>query len=309
MGITLDATFLSASYGDGSSDSSSLFDGPPSDGYYDDGEPVLFADQVGVELQTSGSGAPTLSELLSEAPDVSRAGVLPPVETMTAEVDVMGQGITRTDGQEISGNRGSTNDGALSPGRGSRGRGGAARTGVFGLQGEGHTFVYVFDRSGSMDGHGGAPLLAAKTELINSLRDLDQVHQFQIIFYNDEPRIFTPQGNTGRLVFGTNQNKALAQRFVGSITASGATRHLEALEMAVQLGPDVIFFLTDADEPRMMPHELAKIAQMNRGTTIHTIEFGTAAQGDADNFISRLARQNGGQHVYIDVTRLNARRF
>jgi hypothetical protein len=58
----------------------------------------------------------------------------------------------------------------------------------------------------------------------------------------------------------------------------------------------------------MTPSELARIAQMNRGTTIHTIEFGTSPQADADNFIVRLARQNGGQHVYIDVTRLSSNR-
>ena len=76
-------------------------------------------------------------------------------------------------------------------------RGGYARTGVFGVIGEGHKFVYVFDRSGSMDGHGGAPLAAAKAELIASLKDLGQMHQFQIIFYNEQPRIFSPTGVAG----------------------------------------------------------------------------------------------------------------
>ena len=82
---------------------------------------------------------------------------------------------------------------------------------MFGVSGEGHKFVYVFDRSGSMDGHGGAPLAAAKAELISSLKDLGQVHQFQIIFYNEQPRIFSPTGVLGRLVFGTEQNKNLAR--------------------------------------------------------------------------------------------------
>ena len=95
---------------------------------------------------------------------------------------------------------------------------------------------------------------------------------------------------------------------MGSITAGGATRHFEALEMALRMGPDVIFFLTDADEPRLTAQELARIAQMNRGTSINTIEFGTSSQGESDNFITRLARQNGGQHVYIDVSQLRSQR-
>jgi hypothetical protein len=181
-----------------------------------------------------------------------------------------------------------------------------ARTGVFGVEGEGNKFVYVFDRSGSMDGHGGAPLVAAKSELVASLGDLGQTHQFQIIFYNEQPRIFAPAGRSGRLVFGSDQNKNLARRFVGSITASGATRHQEALEMALALGPDVIFFLTDADEPRMTDGELARIAQRNKGTSINAIEFGYGPRHESDNFLVALARQNGGKHVYIDVSRLTA---
>ncbi|HTN76656.1 MAG TPA: hypothetical protein VL096_15465, partial [Pirellulaceae bacterium] len=58
-------------------------------------------------------------------------------------------------------------------------------TGVFGVKGRGTKFVYVFDRSGSMSGFGGRPLAAAKRELLASINDLDTVHQFQVIFYNE----------------------------------------------------------------------------------------------------------------------------
>ena len=155
-----------------------------------------------------------------------------------------------------------------------------------------------------MDGHGGTPLSAAKAELVGSLKDLGQTHQFQIIFYNEHPRVFSPSGVAGRLVFGTDQNKYLAQKFVGSITADGATRHQEALEMALHMAPDVIFFLTDADEPRMTTQQLAHIAHMNQGTSINAIEFGYGTQSETDNFLVRLARQNGGKHVYVDVSQL-----
>lgn len=296
-GISLEATFLSST-GEEDSGPSMRIDTPPADGYYD--EPLAstepFLAERPAESTSATGGAPSLDALLSEQPAVEMAGVLPTLPSAEA-------GIGGTD----SGVRSAT---ALTgePPPPARMKGGTALTGVFGLQGEGHKFVYVFDRSGSMDGHGGAPLIAAKNELINSLQDLGQTHQFQIIFYNEEPRIFNPSGQAGRLVFGTEQNKNLARRFVGSVTASGATRHVEALEMALRLGPDVIFFLTDADEPRMTPQDLARIAQMNQGTAINTIEFGTDARPESDNFITRLARQNGGQHVYIDVTRLSSNR-
>ena len=187
-------------------------------------------------------------------------------------------------------------------------RGGQARTGVFGAVGEGNKFVYVFDRSGSMDGHGGSPLAAAKSELLASLAHLGRTHQFQIIFYNDKPRVFNPSGVVGRLVFGTEQNKYLAQRFIGSITADGATRHEEALEMALRMQPDVIFFLTDADQPQLSAKQLADLARMNHGSAIHSIEFGYGSQSDSDNFLVKLAQQNGGKHVYVDISQLPSAR-
>ncbi len=289
-GISLDASFLSSSSSADEAPSIQL-DKPPSDGYYEDDEPVLFAEE---RPEATTGGSPALESLLNEQPAVSLAGVLP---AASAEPGKGGWDAGIASARDATGQ----------PPPPNRLRGGYARTGVFGIEGEGHKFVYVFDRSGSMDGHGGAPLASAKRELINSLADLGQTHQFQIIFYNEHPRLFNPSGTAGRLVFGTDQNKNLARRFVGSITAAGATRHVEALELALRMGPDVIFFLTDADEPQMTPRELAHIAQMNRGTSINTIEFGADGHPDSDNFIARLARQNGGQHVYIDVSRLGSR--
>ena len=61
---------------------------------------------------------------------------------------------------------------------------GQTTTEVFGIQGTGTNFVYVFDRSGSMGGFGGRPLAAAKAELIDSLDSIGPNQQFQIIFYN-----------------------------------------------------------------------------------------------------------------------------
>jgi hypothetical protein len=287
-GISLEASMLSSS---GQQDDAAPvhFEAPPAEGYYEDDEPVLLANRDAPSAPSGGSAA--LSSLLNEEPAVSLTGVLP---SSGASLGTGG----------LDAGVDSANNLTTQPPPPNRLRGGFARTGIFGVQGEGHKFVYVFDRSGSMDGHGGAPLMAAKRQLIASLDDLGQTHQFQIIFYNEHPRVFNPNGKEGRLVFGNDQNKNLARKFVGSITASGATRHLEALELALRMGPDVIFFLTDADEPRMTPKELAGIVQMNRGTSINAIEFGYGPSHNPDNFLVKLARQNGGQHVYVDVSRL-----
>ena len=176
------------------------------------------------------------------------------------------------------------------------------QTSVFGVTGTGTKFVYVFDRSGSMGEFNSRPLIAAKTELIASLEELDDIHQFQIIFYNEEPAVFKVSGDTARMWWGNQRGKTLAKRFVRAISAVGGTEHTAALQMALRLKPDIIFFLTDANEPRLSQLELDQIRRLNSSTTaIHTIEFGFGLGSSRDNFLKRLARENGGRYVYVDI--------
>jgi hypothetical protein len=181
--------------------------------------------------------------------------------------------------------------------------GGKARTSLFGLTGEGYKFVYVFDRSASMGGSGRNSLRAVKAELLQSLKNLDTVHQFQIIFYNERPTIFNPTGTPGRLAFATEKNKQQAIRFVESIVADGGTDHEEALKLAIRLQPDVLFFLTDGDDPKLTPAQLAKIQRLAAGITINAIEFGPRPKPAGPSFLAELARQNGGGYVYVDVSK------
>lgn len=180
--------------------------------------------------------------------------------------------------------------------------GDSAETSIFGIKGEGTEFIYVFDRSGSMDGR---PLRASKRALLASLDDLGDTHRFQIIFYNETPRPFVAAGDIPRLYFGDDRGTGLAKRFVERMTASGATRHMPALEMGLRLHPDVIFFLTDADEPQLSPDELIRVERLNQGlTVIHAIEFGYGPSPGGNDFLRQLAQRNGGQHTYVDVSRL-----
>ncbi len=184
--------------------------------------------------------------------------------------------------------------------------GGKARTSLFGLVGEGYKFVYVFDRSGSMGGSGRNSLRLVKAELLASLKNLDTVHQFQIVFYNERPVVFNPSGTPGRLAFATEQNKQRAIRFIDSITAEGGTAHEDALKLAINLQPNVIFFLTDGDDPKLTPAQLAKIRRLAAGIIINAIEFGPGPKPAGRSFLADLARQNGGGYRYVDVTRYGA---
>lgn len=180
---------------------------------------------------------------------------------------------------------------------------GRARTSMFGVGGLGHKFVYVLDRSGSMGGAGQLALRAVKAELRKSLEKLDTVHQFQIIFYNERPSVFNPSGIPGRLAFADRANKDRAVRFIDSIVPDGNTRHDEAIKLAIRMRPDVIFFLTDGDEPRLARRELDQIQGMAAGIAIHTIEFGPGPPPEEKSFLATLAKENGGQYVYVDLSK------
>src|SRR5262245_47011762 len=173
------------------------------------------------------------------------------------------------------------------------------QTQVFGVTGHGSRFVYVFDRSLSMKG---PPLDVAKRELLASLKHLDRLHQFQIVFYNEVPRAM-PQ-----MCFADESGLRTAESFVASVGASGGTDHVQALKVALRLNPDVIFLLTDADEPQLTRKELDEVHKRSGGAIIHVIEFKPGPDSGRGASLRKLAEENRGQYKYVDISSLPAGR-
>jgi hypothetical protein len=182
-----------------------------------------------------------------------------------------------------------------------------AHSKLFGLEARGAKFVYVFDRSGSMSEFRGRPLRSAKEELIASLADLDERNQFYVIFYNEEPRLLQLGPTKGRLVFATPDNKQVANDFISGIQADGGTNHVAALDIALRLRPDVIFLLTDGDEASdPSPDEIRRLERSNGGgASINVIQFSPSPRPGST--LVQLAKQNRGQHLFIDVNKLGER--
>lgn len=172
-----------------------------------------------------------------------------------------------------------------------------------GAQDKGSRIVFVIDCSGSMAN--GNAMRVAKAELVASLEQLDSGQQFQIVFYNEQTRVMMGRNRSDRpeLLFATDINKRLARQYISSIPPEGGTIHVPALKQALDLGPEVIFFLTDAKEPQLTGKELADLERRNGGRTrIHAIEFGKdSLLQNLDNFLKKLARQNGGTYRYQDI--------
>ena len=234
----------------------------------------LFDDEGGGGSSATVRLSPALAGGVDAGPQGASDGLFddrPPLDALAALPKGGGGGL----GPIADGVGGATGAGGFTSGSGSGrgsgghggggGYGGRARTKLYGVEAEGYKFIYVFDRSGSMGGSGrNTPLSSAKAELLASLENLGETHQFQIIFYNEKPTMFALAGHPDRLVFGTSANRATAQHFVRGIVADGGTRHEDALWMALKLQPDVIFFLTDADQPQLSAAQLDKIQRQQR---------------------------------------------
>ena len=181
---------------------------------------------------------------------------------------------------------------------------GRTHTSFFGLEAYGRRFAYVLDRSGSMGDPDNKPLEAAKQELLTSLARLGDIHQFFIIFYNEEPAVFNPGGAGRQAVFADEVTKNSARRFVERVQAHGGTRHYEALAKAIALRPDVIFVLTDG-EPKddLSDEELARLRRSNGGLAqIHVVQFANSPY--EGNSLVQLANENRGQHTYKSLRQI-----
>lgn len=205
------------------------------------------------------------------------------------------------DGSADAGLAGGGGASASGTGRGP-GTGKKTKTKFFGVEGSGSSFAYVVDRSDSMNAYEAAPLRNAKRELLKSLESLNEYNQFQIVFYNDS---LSPL--SGKMIFATDTNKRRATGFVRGMPGDGGTAHLPALKQALAMAPEVLFFLTDADDPRLTLPQLDDIqrrAELTR-TTIHAIQFNVGPATNDGGWIRNLAVMNRGTFKYVDVTSIN----
>lgn len=289
------------------------------------GNPDAIEREVGIYFQNSENGtgdfpadgfdrAATVVDSDLEPADAEESLSLdstPPVplELPTAGTPMIGPGVAAADDDSAETAQPAAKTGRPRAAEGQAGGSGGGRPGgttFFGAKAEGGRFVYVLDASGSMLEHNA--IRFAKSELLASLLQLEATQQFQIVFYNERNFPMVSAGGKAQLFWGTDVNRHLAKQFVSGVGPDGGTRHLPAILEALNYVPDVIFFLTDAGEPRLEAVDLDKIKRRNNGRTrIHVIEFGTGPPLKIDNFLQKLARQNGGSHVYRDVTQFGNR--
>ncbi|MCA9008541.1 MAG: VWA domain-containing protein [Planctomycetaceae bacterium] len=260
---------------------------------------VLVPDRQNNRVPTE---APDLTSLLNDNPfdttstaDGSSTSTLPP---LIGAGEAIGGGRS----QSTSGNASLIKPSEAGGTKRIGGTGGPGETTFMNISGVGQSFVYIIDTSSSM---AGSRLKVAQVQLKASLRLLQPNQKFAVIFYNDEyrERLKLRRQDNSAMYFATDVNKELAGHEVDRITADRGTAHMPALIEAISLKPDVIYFLTDGDEPELSPAQLAEISRLSGSITIHVVKFGDGTLSSRGiSWLQRIASQSNGEYREIPIS-------
>ena len=174
----------------------------------------------------------------------------------------------------------------------------------FGAAAGGNSFCYVIDGSESMRG---GPWEAAKRELLRSLSTLKENQRFYIIFFNQELNAITQPGErepSPTPLYATPENVKHAQNWVESLRIARGAPPDEALERAIELEMDAIYFLADGATKRDVPGLLRTknrtsdfISGEQIRVPIHAIAFYSPEIGQ--RLMQKIASENKGQFIYV----------
>jgi hypothetical protein len=181
-----------------------------------------------------------------------------------------------------------------------------------GVDGGGNHFVYLVDSSGSMrDG-----FQSARSELLNSIDQLQPNQRFYVVFFDEEPdymRLSDPDVDEPRSVMATPENKKRLRRWASTVEMNKGKAPYDVLPFALSLRPDVIFLLSDGE----FPDAIAKILrEQNRNenlfgdsgpiSIVHTIRY-HGIEGEtgkkAEATMVQIAQENGGQYRHVPKPR------
>jgi hypothetical protein len=252
-------------------------------------------------------------ESLSDLRDLSRVSSLT-VESKTEIGDAGGFGLGERGPLGLlgtgSGAPESGKGGGTGPGLGERP--GIGRAGVWNVDVAANRVCYVVDFSGSTVGASDD----LKRELKRSVGNLRAGQSFDVfVFYGKDDKYVT-ESFRPQLVPADAESKRMFFDWIDTKVANGHTEPLKAVERALKLGPDAIFFFSDGyfDDPKAVE----KITGLNRrvGASIHCLVFDDILLTDTSDMpvssegakvLKRVADQNGGKTKIITARDLAGR--
>jgi len=174
------------------------------------------------------------------------------------------------------------------------GQGDGKGSSFFGKPGSASSFVFVLDRSASMNNrhiYSGniSRFQRLKLELIRFVEGLKPDQKFYVIFFDEQAHPMPANG----LIQATKENKEAFLKWLADVKPGGSTDPRAAVKMAMYLNPDQVYFLSDGEILELFRAELMRLPASE--TKLNTYAFG---QG-SERFMRAFAKKHGGQYIYI----------
>jgi hypothetical protein len=168
-----------------------------------------------------------------------------------------------------------------------------AGTSYFGISARGTRFAYIVDVSGSMSERGRMDI--ARRELAKSVQALPDYAYFHVVLFSD--RMQEPPIQNG-WVRARRSSVASFSRWLNNVSPSGGTQPFPAFQrvFALDVRPDVIYFMTDGIIPAGSADEVRALNSAGKRVVIHAIAFGD--QGSRE-MLEAIARDSGGTYRYV----------
>ncbi len=177
----------------------------------------------------------------------------------------------------------------------------------YGAESTGNSFCFVLDGSGSMRG---GPWEAARRELLKSIGSLKPTQRFYVIFFNKEVLAITEPGSSAPAsnpLLATPENLAHAKRWLDTLEIMTGEPPMKALEVALELECDCIYFLADGEMSDNIAKRLLDMLRKKNRTMdildgelvmipIHTIAY---YSDKGLEIMRRIAQENRGQFAYV----------
>ncbi len=182
----------------------------------------------------------------------------------------------------------------------------APRGSFFGIEANGHDFVYVLDMSGSMRGR---RFRRATAELVRSVSGLQETQKFYVLLFNGSAVQMYGESNLHPTpVPATIQNKRKLSHWLNTAYRGGSTDPRGALRVALRMKPSAIFMLSDGEFDEQKGQSRSRflggdsdtfsiVAAAASKTPIHAIAFEDPQS--CDN-MKRLAQMTNGEYRFSE---------
>ncbi len=183
----------------------------------------------------------------------------------------------------------------------------------FGVNAEGHDFVYVLDMSGSMRGR---RFERATAELVRSVSGLQESQKFYVLlFSNGAVQMFGESKAHPTPIAATAKNKEKLSRWLKNAFEGGGTKPSRALRVALRMKPSAVFMLSDGEfDDQKDSHKptsnllggnsdtFSVVAAEKSETPIHAIAF---EDPQSCKNMKRLAEMSGGEYRFAEFRSSN----